>query len=74
MVLSEIKSTGFCMLDHQMLHLPTSNLSNQVVFSDHLNNENRRDLIFLDVTIESEARRILDSTRGLGHYGTLWSL
>ena len=50
-----------------------SNLSNQVVFSDHLNDENRRDLIFLDVAIESEARRILESTHGLGHDGTLWS-
>lgn len=45
----------------------------QVLSSDSLNDENRRDLIFLDLAIESEARRLLESTHGQGHDGTLWS-
>lgn len=45
----------------------------QIVFSNGLNDEQIRDLIFLDLAIESEARRLLESTHGLGHDGTLWS-
>lgn len=45
----------------------------QVTFSEHLNDEQRRDMIFLDLAIESEARRLLESTHGGGHDGTLWS-
>eukprot|EP00177_Eucheuma_denticulatum_P006207 GFKZ01011322.1.p1 GENE.GFKZ01011322.1~~GFKZ01011322.1.p1 ORF type:complete len:1339 (+),score=210.60 GFKZ01011322.1:272-4288(+) len=45
----------------------------QVTFSDYLNDEQRRDMIFLDLAIESEARRLLEGTHGLGHDGTLWS-
>lgn len=50
-----------------------NNLNNQLVFSQSLNDEQRRDMIFLDLAIESEARRLLESTNGLGHEGTLWS-
>lgn len=48
-------------------------LVNQLVFSDWLDDEKRRDLIFLDVTLESDARRCVESAHGLGHDGTLWS-
>ena len=48
-------------------------LGRQVTFSNHMNDENRRDLVFLDLAIESEARRLLESTHGTGHDGTLWS-
>lgn len=48
-------------------------VSNQAVFAEHLSDEQRRDLIFLDLAIESEARRLLEGTYGLGHDGTLWS-
>lgn len=48
-------------------------LVKQVTFSTHLNDENRRDLVFLDLAIESEARRLIESTHGAGHDGTLWS-
>lgn len=50
-----------------------SQVFNQVTFSNSLNDEERRDMIFLDLAIESEARRLLESTHGLGHDGTLWS-
>lgn len=50
-----------------------SRISNQVVFSEHLNDEQRRDMVFMDLAIESEARRLLEATQGLGHDGTLWS-
>lgn len=46
---------------------------NQIIFSDSLNDEQRRDIIFLDLAIESEARRIVEATDDLGHDGTLWS-
>lgn len=48
-------------------------VSDQVTFSGSLNDEQRRDMIFLDLAIESEARRLLEATQGLGHDGTLWS-
>lgn len=46
---------------------------NQVTFSEHLSDEQRRDLIFLDLAMESEARRLLEASHGIGHDGTLWS-
>lgn len=48
-------------------------VANQVTFSDHLSDEQRRDMIFLDLAIESESRRLLEGTHGVGHDGTLWS-
>lgn len=45
----------------------------QVTFSEYFNDEQRRDMIFLDLAIESEARRLLESAHGIGHDGTLWS-
>lgn len=50
-----------------------THVSKQVVWSESLNDENRRDLVFLDLALESEARRLLEATHGAGHDGTLWS-
>lgn len=50
-----------------------TNVGKQVIWSESLNDENRRDLVFLDLALESEARRLLESTHGTGHDGTLWS-
>ncbi|PXF48990.1 Alpha-glucan water dikinase, chloroplastic [Gracilariopsis chorda] len=44
-----------------------------VIFSNSLHDESRRDLIFLDLALESEARRVLESVGGVGHDGTLYS-
>lgn len=49
------------------------NLCKQIVFADNLDDECRRDLIFLDLALESEARRLIESADGLGHDGNLWS-
>ncbi len=48
-------------------------LANQLVFADWLSDDKRRDLIFLDLALESDARRCVESCDGLGHDGTLWS-
>lgn len=48
-------------------------LVNQLVFAEGLSDEKRRDLIFLDVALESDARRHVESCDGVGHDGTLWS-
>ncbi|CAN8066670.1 unnamed protein product [Agarophyton chilense] len=45
----------------------------QVIFSDSLHDESRRDLIFADLALESEARRILESIGSSGHGETLYS-
>eukprot|EP00178_Gracilaria_changii_P016424 TRINITY_DN469_c0_g2_i1.p1 TRINITY_DN469_c0_g2~~TRINITY_DN469_c0_g2_i1.p1 ORF type:complete len:1345 (-),score=215.46 TRINITY_DN469_c0_g2_i1:10138-14172(-) len=45
----------------------------QVNLSNSLHDESRRDLIFLDLALESEARRILESSGGFGQGGTLYS-
>lgn len=47
-------------------------LFNQLTFGE-MSDENRRDLVFLDVALESDARRCVESVDGLGHDGTLWS-
>lgn len=47
-------------------------LNSQIVFGN-ADDHNRRDLIFLDIALESEARRIVESCEGVGHDGTLWS-
>jgi alpha-glucan, water dikinase len=47
-------------------------LNGQIVFGgsgDH----DRRDLIFLDLALEADARRYVESSDGAGHDGTLWS-
>lgn len=69
-----LRHHGSALLDllHEVAKVRTS-LSRQIIFSDHLNDENRRDLIFLDLAIESEGRRLLESTHGTGHDGTLYS-
>lgn len=67
---------------HQELHNNTSpddvadaraKIVIQLTFCDHLNEENRRDLVFLDLAIESHAHPLIGSTHGVGHDGTLWS-
>lgn len=47
-------------------------LNSQIIFGgagDH----DRRDLIFLDLALEAEVRRYVESLEGDGHDGTLWS-
>lgn len=46
---------------------------NQLVLFDWISDEKRRELISLDVTIESDVRRCVDSADELGHDRTLWS-
>lgn len=48
-------------------------LKNVILFGLGSNDEGRRDLIFLDLALESETRRIVESVSGAGHDGTLWS-
>lgn len=68
------KSSGASLLDLlREVADARSKVSQQVIWSNNLNDENRRDLVFLDLAIESEARRLLESTHGTGHDGTLWS-
>ena len=50
----------------------SAKLVSQLTFYDHLNYEDRRDLVFLDLAFESESRRLIESTHGVGHDGTLW--
>lgn len=69
-----LRHTGSPLLD--LLHevsIARTRLHRQITESDSLNDENRRDLIFLDLALESEARRQLESAHGDGHDGTLWS-
>lgn len=68
------RSSGASMTDvlRAVAHARNSVFS-QAVFSSSLSDEQRRDLIFLDLAIESEARRQLEMTHGVGHDGTLWS-
>eukprot|EP00172_Hildenbrandia_rubra_P001632 Plantae.Rhodophyta-Hildenbrandia_rubra.ctg2205.p1 GENE.Plantae.Rhodophyta-Hildenbrandia_rubra.ctg2205~~Plantae.Rhodophyta-Hildenbrandia_rubra.ctg2205.p1 ORF type:complete len:1361 (+),score=243.71 Plantae.Rhodophyta-Hildenbrandia_rubra.ctg2205:378-4460(+) len=48
-------------------------LQNQVIFSEHVSDESRRDLIFLDIALESEARRAIESFGSMGHDQNLWA-
>jgi alpha-glucan, water dikinase len=47
-------------------------LCTQIVFGGDCD-QDRRDLIFLDLALEAEARRYVESLQGDGHDGTLWS-
>lgn len=68
------RSSGASMTDtlRSVAHARDS-VCKQVTFSSHLNDEQRRDMIFLDLAIESEGRRLLEACNGVGHDGTLWS-
>jgi alpha-glucan, water dikinase len=48
-------------------------LNRQIVFDSDSDDGKRRDLIFLDLALESETRRVVEGTQGVGHDGTLWS-
>lgn len=47
-------------------------LTAQIIFGG-ADDHNRRDLIFLDLALESETRRCVESVDGVSHDGTLWS-
>lgn len=47
-------------------------VTGQIVFGGD-DDHNQRDLIFLDLALEAEARRFVESADGDGHDGTLWS-
>lgn len=47
-------------------------LNGQILFGG-ANDHDRRDLIFMDLALEAEARRYVEALHGDGHDGTLWS-
>jgi alpha-glucan, water dikinase len=48
-------------------------LNSQIIFDSDSDDGKRRDLIFLDLALEAETRRVVEGTQGIGHDGTLWS-
>jgi alpha-glucan, water dikinase len=66
------RNTGASLVDvlRSVAHARES-LGGQI--SGGLDDHSRRDLLFLDLALESDTRRLVESVSGLGHDGTLWS-
>lgn len=69
-----LRHTGGPLLDLLCeVAIARTKVCDHIIGCNSLNDENCRDLIFLDLALESEGRRLLESTHGTGHDGTLWS-